>query len=151
MSNLSLKQQLSQEQLAVVQSEMELKKKSMVVAYLFAFFLGIFGAHRFYVGKTGTAVAQLVLTLLGIITMFIYVGFLLIWIVGIWVFIDYFLLYGYVKRLNEDIERRSSRKSCAKARNLRLLRLRSFLDRKSCLGEPKKAEGIAPAENPFIF
>lgn len=58
MSNLSLKQQLSQEQLAVVQSEMELKKKSMVVAYLFAFFLGIFGAHRFYVGKTGTAVAQ---------------------------------------------------------------------------------------------
>ncbi|MGI6127279.1 MAG: TM2 domain-containing protein [Planifilum sp.] len=105
MSNLSLKQQLSQEQLAVVQSEMELKKKSMVVAYLFAFFLGIFGAHRFYVGKTGTAVAQLVLTLLGIITMFIYVGFLLIWIVGIWVFIDYFLLYGYVKRLNEDIEK----------------------------------------------
>src|SRR5690606_12975120 len=40
-------------------------------------------------------------------------------------------------------KRRSSRKSCAKARNLRLLRLRSFLDRKSCLGEPKKAEGIA--------
>jgi hypothetical protein len=33
--------------------------RSRTVAFLLAFFLGVFGAHRFYVGKTGTAVLQL--------------------------------------------------------------------------------------------
>ena len=33
--------------------------RSRTVAFLLAFFLGVFGAHRFYVGKTGTAILQL--------------------------------------------------------------------------------------------
>ena len=37
--------------------------KSKLAAFLFAFFLGVFGIHRFYVGKTGSAVAMLILTL----------------------------------------------------------------------------------------
>lgn len=37
--------------------------KSRAAALLMALFLGGFGVHRFYVGKNGTAVAQLILTL----------------------------------------------------------------------------------------
>jgi len=34
-------------------------EKSKMTALLLCFFLGEFGAHRFYVGKTGSAVAML--------------------------------------------------------------------------------------------
>ncbi|MGB9835825.1 MAG: TM2 domain-containing protein [Candidatus Saccharicenans sp.] len=36
-----------------------MSEKSRLVSLLFCWFLGIFGAHRFYVGKTGTAVVWL--------------------------------------------------------------------------------------------
>lgn len=52
--------------------------KSRLAATLLAFFFGAFGVHRFYVGKTGSGVAQLLLT----ITI---VGVL---VSGIWSFID---------------------------------------------------------------
>jgi hypothetical protein len=35
-------------------------EKKIVPAAVLCFMLGVFGAHRFYVGKTGTAVLQLV-------------------------------------------------------------------------------------------
>ncbi len=38
-------------------------EKSWVAALLLCFFLGGFGAHRFYTGHTGTGVLQLVLTI----------------------------------------------------------------------------------------
>ena len=34
--------------------------KTRLVALLLCFFLGVFGAHRFYVGKTGTAILTIV-------------------------------------------------------------------------------------------
>ena len=60
-------------------------KKSRLAALLLAFFLGGFGLHRFYVGKTGSGLAQLILTItiIGAI------------ITGIWVFFDMlFILFG---------------------------------------------------------
>jgi len=62
-------------------------RKSTGVAYLLWFFLGGFGAHRFYLGQTGTAVTQLLLLLLGWIPMF--VGWIAL---GIWLFVDLFLI-----------------------------------------------------------
>ena len=37
--------------------------KQKIVAFLLAFFLGGFGVHNFYLGKTGMGIAQLVLTI----------------------------------------------------------------------------------------
>ena len=51
-------------------------QKSKVVAILLCLFLGVFGAHRFYVGKVGTGILML---LTG-------------GIFGIWTFIDLLVL-----------------------------------------------------------
>ena len=50
--------------------------KRILPAFLLCFFFGIFGAHRFYAGKIGSAVAQL-LTIGGL---------------GIWALVDLILL-----------------------------------------------------------
>ncbi|WKU04371.1 TM2 domain-containing protein [Micromonospora sp. HUAS LYJ1] len=51
-------------------------QKSWVVALLLCFFIGVLGAHRFYTGKVGTGVLQLIT--IG--------GF------GIWAFIDLIMI-----------------------------------------------------------
>jgi TM2 domain-containing membrane protein YozV len=46
-----------------------ISEKQRLVALLLCWFLGFFGGHRFYVGKTGSAVAMLLisLTVIGLI------------------------------------------------------------------------------------
>ena len=58
--------------------------KSRLTAFLFAFFLGYFGAHRFYVGKTGTGVAMLALS----------VSVIGIFATAVWVLIDWVMILG---------------------------------------------------------
>jgi TM2 domain-containing membrane protein YozV len=68
----------------------EANKKTALVAYLLWFFLGLFGGHNFYLGRTGVAVTQLILSLILIgmvITIF-------------WVLVDAFLIPGWVRRQN---------------------------------------------------
>ncbi|MFN3366849.1 MAG: TM2 domain-containing protein, partial [Exiguobacterium mexicanum] len=57
---------LSTEEMLLVNSEVEKKKRNLVVAYLLWFFLGGFGAHRFYFKKTGTGIAMLLMVVLTI-------------------------------------------------------------------------------------
>ena len=75
--------------------------KSRLVAALLAFFLGEFGAHRFYVEKTGSGVAQILLSLSFIVSIFCFaeveeeIGFFflllgLVWV--IWVIVDFIMI-----------------------------------------------------------
>lgn len=57
-------------------------KKSRLVALLLCFFLGYFGIHRFYVGKIGTGIIMLLLSIS-------IIGLL---ISSLWVFIDLILI-----------------------------------------------------------
>ncbi|WP_246942719.1 TM2 domain-containing protein [Bacillus pinisoli] len=86
--SLLKKQDLTSEDLQLLSSEMSKKQKSSGTTWLLWFFLGAAGGHRFYLGKTGTAVGML-LTLGGL---------------GIWTFIDLFLINSMVKQTNEQTE-----------------------------------------------
>ena len=68
----------------------EANKKTALVAYLLWFFLGLFGGHNFYLGRTGVAVTQLILSL-------VFVGLI---ITIFWVLVDAFLIPGWVSRQN---------------------------------------------------
>jgi TM2 domain-containing membrane protein YozV len=76
------------------------QKKSNGVAYLLWFFVGYLGGHRFYVGKTGTAIIQLIMSIVGACTAMIGVGLFVIGLVGLWILIDAFLLPGIVRSHN---------------------------------------------------
>ena len=72
--------------------------KSRIATTLLAWFLGIFGAHRFYVGKTGTAIVMLLLGIAGFATLWLLVGAVFIIAVGIWAFVDFiFAVTGQMK------------------------------------------------------
>jgi TM2 domain-containing membrane protein YozV len=75
-------------------------RKSVGVAYLLWFFTGGLGGHRFYLGQTGTAIAQLILFIVGWITVIIGVGLALLAVDGIWVLVDAFLIPGIAREQN---------------------------------------------------
>lgn len=66
--------------------------KSKVAAALFAFFFGMLGVHNFYLGYTSRATTQLVLTLVGGVLMLLLIGFLVVFAVGIWVFVEFIMI-----------------------------------------------------------
>lgn len=65
---------------------------SMGLAYFFWLFLGIFSAHRFYLGRPGTAVLQ-------IISYFFVIGVF-------WFILDAFLLPGLVREKQNEARKR---------------------------------------------
>ncbi len=57
-------------------------EKRILPAFLLSFFLGVFGAHRFYAGKIGTGIVMLILTL----------TFFGIFVTAIWNLIDWIMI-----------------------------------------------------------
>ena len=44
--------------------QQQVGSRSKIVTFLLGFFLGVFGVHNFYLGKTGLGITQLLLTIL---------------------------------------------------------------------------------------
>lgn len=75
-------------------------RKSVGAAYLLWFFLGSLGGHRFYTGRTGSAIAMLALAVLGFAFSVAGVGFALLLAVAIWAIVDAFLIPGWIRSAN---------------------------------------------------
>lgn len=89
MDNLDLKRDLTAEQLAMVQAEVERKRKSKVIMYLLWFFTGGIGGHRYYLRDFGYA-AGMTLTLGGL---------------GFWALVDLFLIGKRLEVKTAQLER----------------------------------------------
>lgn len=89
MTNIYNKQNLSSQELLILQSELDKKSKSKTPAWLLWLFTGGIGGHRYYMGDIGYAVLM-TLTLGGL---------------GLWTLIDAFLINGAIDKKNEEIER----------------------------------------------
>lgn len=75
---------ISTEQQILIEARIANERKSAGVAYAFWFFLGIVSAHRFYLGKPGTAILQ-------ILSYLIVIGF-------VWWVIDAFLIPDMIRK-----------------------------------------------------
>ena len=78
--------QISTEKQLLIEQRITNDSKGVGVAYLLWFFFGFIGGHRFYLGRTKSAIFMLVLalTILGLI------------ITAVWALIDAFLIPGMV-------------------------------------------------------
>ncbi len=88
---------------ATLMMQYDANKKSILAAYVLWFFLGLFGAHRFYLDEKGTGVGMLIITLASLVLMFVFIGFFTIFITIIWDFVDLFLIPGMTRKCNNDL------------------------------------------------
>lgn len=77
--------------------------KSILISYILWFFLGGFGAHRFYLGRIGTGVAMLAITVISWILTLIVIGAFGFIVIGIWWIVDAFLIPGMVRSRNDAV------------------------------------------------
>ena len=68
-------------------------RKSVLMAYVLWFFLGLFGAHNFYLKRITSGFIQLILTVtvVGIVVSFV------------WILVDAFFIPGRVRELNHAL------------------------------------------------
>ena len=81
----------------------EANKKSMGLSYLLWFLLGGLGGHRFYLGKTVSAIGMITLLIFGGLLSAVGIGLFFLIALGIWVLVDAFLIPGIVNRHNNNL------------------------------------------------
>lgn len=87
---------VSTEQQILIEQRVTNEAKSIGASYLLWFFVGYLGGHRFYLGRKGSAIAMLLLTVFGVLLSFVGVGLVFLGIVGVWALVDAFLIPGMV-------------------------------------------------------
>ncbi len=95
---------LTNEERLVLNSELERKGKSKIVAYILLIFLGGLAIHRFYLNRNFSGVLMLGLNILGWLTSGILIGYLFLLIFWIWWFVDLFLTNFMVNSHNDKLE-----------------------------------------------
>jgi TM2 domain-containing membrane protein YozV len=78
----------------------DVHKKSPAVAYLLWFFLGEFGAHRFYMGRIWSGIAMALLLVASAVLLLIFIGVFGLLACFVWWIIDAFLLNNWIKEHN---------------------------------------------------
>ncbi|MEE8824071.1 TM2 domain protein [Lentilactobacillus sunkii] len=96
MNNDYFVSQLTTEEMMLVNSEVLKRSRSAAVAYLLAIFTGLVGGHRYYMGKTGSAIAMTLITLLTL-----GIGLL---VTSIWTIVDLFLINNWLQEDQKRIE-----------------------------------------------
>ncbi|CAM3392887.1 TM2 domain-containing protein [Nosocomiicoccus ampullae] len=99
---------LSVQQKSYIENYVSNERKSLIIGYVLWFFLGIFGVHRFYVGKTITGLVMLILGLIcGLLTLISFgtLSFLTMAPITIWWFIDAVLIIFMVNNYNTRLRR----------------------------------------------
>ena len=71
-----------------------MQQRNIALAYVLWFFLGQIGIHRFYTGRIGTGIIQLLLGISGWATAWLLIGYVPLGILWLWLFIDIFLIPG---------------------------------------------------------
>ena len=83
--------------------QVNLHGKNLVVAYLLWWFLGWAGVHRLYLGRIKTGLAQLILFIIGVVTLIVLVGYIFLVVWGAWWLLDAFFTYKIVAEENEKL------------------------------------------------
>ncbi len=78
-------------------------KKSVLLAYLIWFFLGLFGVHRLYLGRITSGLVMLALHGISWVLAFILIGYLGFALLGLWWLIDALLIPGMARDANERL------------------------------------------------
>ncbi|MBB4006968.1 TM2 domain-containing protein [Allorhizobium taibaishanense] len=87
---------VSTEQQILIEQRVTNEAKSMGGSYALWFFVGYLGGHRFYLGRKGSAITMLLMTIVGWLLAVVGVGLILLAAVGLWLLIDAFLIPGMV-------------------------------------------------------
>jgi TM2 domain-containing membrane protein YozV len=69
-------------------------ERNVLLAYILWFFLGNLGVHRFYTGRAGTGVVQILLSVVGWATVWVLIGWVFLAVLWLWLIVDIFLIPG---------------------------------------------------------
>ncbi|MBM7599838.1 TM2 domain-containing membrane protein YozV [Virgibacillus halotolerans] len=69
-------------------------ERNVLLAYILWFFLGNLGVHRFYTGRVGTGIVQILLSVVGWATVWLFIGWFFLAVLWLWLIVDIFLIPG---------------------------------------------------------